>query len=105
MEFSVSFIFGVIAMLTGIVGTPLGSFIGTKLRKRYPRADPIVCGLALIFSTPLWMVTLFIANVDTTACFIVAAFALLLMNFTWAITTDILLVIYIHQIHSIFKEL
>ncbi|EFX84684.1 hypothetical protein DAPPUDRAFT_99565 [Daphnia pulex] len=46
--FSVSYIFGLIAMIAGLLGVPLGSFLGQKLRVRYQRADPIVCGMGLL---------------------------------------------------------
>ena len=89
---SVSYIFGLIAMLAGLMGVPLGSFLGQKLRLKYQRADPIVCGFGLLLSTPLMLAALFIAKWNTTACFVVVFFGQLFLNLNWAIVADILLV-------------
>lgn len=87
----VSYIFGLIAMLAGLIGVPFGSFMGQKLRGRYERADPIVCGMGLLFSTPLMLAGLFMANVNTTAAFAIVFFGQLLLNLNWSIVADILL--------------
>ncbi|EFX66569.1 hypothetical protein DAPPUDRAFT_229381 [Daphnia pulex] len=89
--FSVSYIFGLIAMIAGLLGVPLGSFLGQKLRVRYQRADPIVCGMGMLFSTPLMLAALFIAGWNTTTCFVVVFFGQVLLNLNWAIVADILL--------------
>ncbi|EFX66564.1 hypothetical protein DAPPUDRAFT_229380 [Daphnia pulex] len=89
--FSVSYIFGLIAMIAGLLGVPLGSFFGQKLRVRYQRADPIVCGMGMLFSTPLMLAALFIAGWNTTTCFVVVFFGQVLLNLNWAIVADILL--------------
>lgn len=81
-------------MLAGLIGVPFGSFMGQKLRGRYERADPIVCGMGLLFSTPLMLAGLFMANVNTTAAFAIVFFGQLLLNLNWSIVADILLVIF-----------
>lgn len=89
---SVSYIFGLIAMIAGLLGVPLGSFLGQKLRVRYQRADPVVCGVGMLLSTPLMLSALFIAGFNTTTCFVVVFFGQVLLNLNWAIVADILLV-------------
>ena len=79
-------------MLAGLLGVPLGSFLGQKLRVRYQRADPIVCGMGLLLSTPLMLAALFVAKMNTTICFVIIFFGQLLLNLNWAIVADILLV-------------
>lgn len=79
-------------MIAGLLGVPLGSFLGQKLRVRYQRADPIVCGMGMLFSTPLMLAALFIAGWNTTTCFVVVFFGQVLLNLNWAIVADILLV-------------
>lgn len=79
-------------MLAGLLGVPLGSFLGQKLRVRYQRADPIVCGVGLLLSTPLMLAALFVAKMNTTGCFVIIFFGQLLLNLNWAIVADILLV-------------
>lgn len=78
-------------MLAGLIGVPLGSFLGQKLRGRYERADPVVCGMGLLLSTPLMLAALFLANVNTTAAFAIVFFGELLLNLNWSIVADILL--------------
>ena len=79
-------------MIAGLLGVPLGSFLGQKLRVRYQRADPIVCGMGMLFSTPLMLAALFVAGLNTTACFVIIFFGQVLLNLNWAIVADILLV-------------
>ena len=88
----VSYIFGLIAMLAGLVGVPLGSFLGQKLRVRYPRADALVCGGGLLFSTPFLLAGLVMAGWNTTACFSVIFFGQVLLNLNWSIVADMCLV-------------
>ena len=92
MYSSVSKIFGLIAMMAGLLGVPLGSFLGQKLRVRYPKADPIVCGTGMFLSVPFMLVGLFLAQWNTTACFVVVFFGELLLNLNWSIVADMALV-------------
>ncbi|KAF4527802.1 hypothetical protein B566_EDAN016214 [Ephemera danica] len=49
----VAFKFGLITMLSGLVGVPLGSIAAQKLRTRFPRVDPLICAIGLLLSAPL----------------------------------------------------
>ena len=89
---SVSYIFGLIAMLAGLLGVPLGSFLGQKLRLRFPRADPLVCGAGMMLSTPFMLAGLFLAKWNTVGCFAVVFFGQLLLNLNWSIVADMALV-------------
>jgi len=91
----VSYIFGLIAMLAGLVGVPLGSFLGQKLRLTYPRADPLVCGAGLLLSTPFLLAGLITAGFNTTACFCVIFFGQVLLNLNWSIVADMCLYVVI----------
>ena len=79
-------------MLSGLIGVPLGSFLGQKLRSRYPRADPLVCGAGMLLSVPLFTAGLFVAKWDTTTCFAIIFFGQLFLNLNWAIVADMALV-------------
>ncbi|KAK2723462.1 hypothetical protein QYM36_001956 [Artemia franciscana] len=87
----VSFVFGLLAMIAGITGVPLGSFAGQRLRVRFPRADPLVCAFGLFMSTPLMLGVLLMAGVNTDATFVLAFFGQVFLNLNWAIVADILL--------------
>merc|ERR1712227_531465 len=63
---SVPFVFGVVTMMSGVVGVPLGMILSTKLKAKYPRADPVICGVGI-----------FIGEV--------------FLNLNWSIVADILL--------------
>ena len=79
-------------MLAGLLGVPLGSFLGQKLRLRFPRADPLVCGAGMMLSTPFMLAGLFLAKWNTVGCFAVVFFGQLLLNLNWSIVADMALV-------------
>jgi hypothetical protein len=49
---SVPLIFGAETVLAGILGVLVGSLLGQRLRRDYPTADPLVCGVSLLLSAP-----------------------------------------------------
>lgn len=91
----VAFIFGAIAMTAGIVGVPLGSFSGQKLRAKFPFADPVVCGTGLLMSFPLLVGAMYLAQINTIASYIVVFFGQLFLNMNWAVVSDIVLYVVI----------
>ncbi|KAH0561730.1 protein spinster isoform X3 [Cotesia glomerata] len=91
----VSFIFGVIAMLAGLLGVPLGSVLAQKLRVRYHQADPLICAVGILISVPLIFFALITANTNATLCYILIFFGQLALNLTWSIVADILLYVVI----------
>nr|XP_045618545.1 protein spinster-like isoform X2 [Procambarus clarkii] len=91
----VAFAFGAIAMSAGLIGVPLGSFAGQKLRVRLPYADPLVCGVGLLFSVPLILGAMILAEFHTIASYIVVFFGQIFLNLNWAVVSDIVLYIVI----------
>jgi len=89
---NVALIFGFVTMLSGIVGVPLGSLLSTKLKPRYPRADPIICAAGLILSAGFLAVGLFTANRNIYAAFLLLFLGEIALNLNWSIVADILLV-------------
>ncbi|CAF1687550.1 unnamed protein product, partial [Adineta ricciae] len=51
-EANVSLYFGIITCVSGLLGVLLGSEIARRYRKRNPRGDPIVCGIAVLLGIP-----------------------------------------------------
>jgi len=90
--FSVSFIFGAITMTSGILGVPLGSYLSTKLSKRYPRADPIICAVGLLLSAPLLAASMILVTVSAPLAYIAVFLGQIALNLNWAIVADMLLV-------------
>ncbi|KAK4300031.1 hypothetical protein Pmani_027733 [Petrolisthes manimaculis] len=90
---NVAFVFGAIAMTAGLIGVPLGSILGQKLRIKIPYADPMVCGVGLLFSVPLFLGAIILAGLDTIASYVVVFFGQIFLNLNWAVVTDIVLYI------------
>lgn len=89
---SVSFRFGAITMISGIIGVPLGTYIAQKLKKRSQRADPIICACGLIISAPLLAGSMIMVTANTTIAYTLVFLGEVSLNLNWAIVADILLV-------------
>ncbi|XP_071449409.1 protein spinster [Hetaerina americana] len=87
----VSYLFGVIAMVAGLIGVPAGSLLATKLRPRYPKADPLICAFGLLASTPLLFVGAIFARSSEAICYTSLFFGQLFLNLNWSIVADMLL--------------
>ncbi|CAG7819619.1 unnamed protein product [Allacma fusca] len=94
-EDDVSFKFGLITMISGIIGVPLGSIVAQKLRERNSRADPLVCAFGLLMSTPLLFAAAIMARYNDIVCFTLIFFGELFLNLNWSIVADILLYVVI----------
>lgn len=79
-------------MLAGIIGVPLGSILSTKMVKRFPTADPLICAFGLILSVPLMTGAMIIVSQNTISTYILIFFGQLSLNMNWAIVADMLLV-------------
>ncbi|XP_052842870.1 protein spinster isoform X3 [Drosophila gunungcola] len=87
----VAFNFGVITMLAGLLGVPMGSFLSQYLVKRYPTADPVVCAFGLLVSAPLLTGAVLLVNSNSAGTYALIFFGQLALNLNWAIVADILL--------------
>merc|ERR1719431_791266 len=90
---NVSFIFGLVMMLSGIVGVPLGMTLSTSLKAKYPRVDPLVCGAGLMISAVFLLLGLALANQNIFACFAFIFLGSVALNLNWSIIADMLLYI------------
>uniref|UniRef100_A0A8D0B9Q1 Protein spinster homolog 1 n=1 Tax=Salvator merianae TaxID=96440 RepID=A0A8D0B9Q1_SALMN len=90
-----SLIFGIITCVTGVLGVGLGVEISRRLRRRNPRADPLVCAAGLLGSAPFLFLALVTAqdSICTSYTFIFIGETFLSLN--WAIVADILLYVVI----------
>ncbi|CAH0751413.1 unnamed protein product [Diatraea saccharalis] len=91
----VSLIFGGLTMVSGLLGVPLGSWLGAGLVKQYPRAHPIICGAGLLLSAPAMTVAVAIADQSFYAPFIFMLLAEVTLNLNWAIVADMSLYVVI----------
>ncbi|KAK9503507.1 hypothetical protein O3M35_010052 [Rhynocoris fuscipes] len=88
---SVAFKFGVIAMISGLIGVPLGSYLTTRLRPTVSKIDPLLCSIGLFISTPFVFLALIFSKKSTVAAFFLVFIGELTLNLNWAIVADILL--------------
>lgn len=89
---SVSFRFGAITMVSGIIGVPLGTYIAQSLKKRSQRADPIICACGLMISAPLLAGAMIMVTANTAIAYTMVFLGEVALNLNWAIVADILLV-------------
>lgn len=87
----VSFIFGVIAMLAGLVGVSVGVISATRLRARFPRADPLVCATGLLVSAPLMFLGAVVTEYSVVWAYVLFFFGQVFLNLNWSIVADMLL--------------
>ncbi|XP_055701225.1 protein spinster isoform X4 [Phlebotomus papatasi] len=88
---SVAYRFGIVAMLAGLIGVPLGSFLAQRLRPRDPMCDPKICAAGLLVSAPFVYLALVVAKYSSNWTFILVFFAMISLNLCWSIVADILL--------------
>ncbi|XP_026735032.1 protein spinster isoform X1 [Trichoplusia ni] len=91
----VSLIFGVITMVAGLLGVPLGAWLGTGLLKRFPRAHPVICGLGLLVSAPAMTLGIVLTQGYFYAPFILMFIGEVALNLNWAIVADMSLYVVI----------
>nr|CAI5861187.1 unnamed protein product [Callosobruchus analis] len=88
---SVSYTFGIISMISGLLGVPAGSILAQRLRHRYHRIDAHICSVGMLVSAPLVFGACLTARYNSTATFAFVFFAEFFLNLTWSIVADILL--------------
>ncbi|XP_067294888.1 protein spinster homolog 3 isoform X1 [Pseudorasbora parva] len=86
-----SYIFGAITVVTGVVGVFLGTFISKKLRDRLPNADPLICAVGMLSSSPCFFIAIILAGTSIPATYTFIAIGETLLSLNWAILADILL--------------
>jgi len=91
----VKFVFGVLVMMSGVVGVPLGMVISTSLTTRYPRADPLICGVATLVSSAFLGFSLLVGDINIVACLSFIFFATLAVNMNWSVLADMVLYIFV----------
>ena len=75
-----------------MIGVPLGALLSTRLREKYPRSDPLICGLGLILSSVFIFMAFFMARNDVLMGFALVFVGEVALNLNWSIVADILLV-------------
>jgi len=87
----IPFVFGIVTMLSGVVGVPLGSILSVKLRPKAARSDPLICGVGLVISSIFLCIAIFTCNHAFVLAFVLIFFGEIALNLNWSIVADILL--------------
>lgn len=66
---NISFKFGIVMTLSGLLGVPAGSYISQMIRHKTPNADPIVCAVTLLCSVPVLFFGFVSANYSLSLCY------------------------------------
>merc|ERR1712183_999973 len=101
----VELVFGVVTMMSGIVGVPLGMILSTRLKARFPRADPLICGVGVVLSTVFLSIGMVLTDKNIYAMFIMLFIGEVTLNLNWSIIADILLYIVPPNIRSTAEAL
>lgn len=96
----VALIFGALTMMSGIIGVPLGMFLSTKLKARYPRADPVICGSGILISAVFLTAGMLLVKNYLILAFILLFIGEVALNLNWSIVADILLYVVVPTCRS-----
>ena len=79
-------------MIAGIIGVPCGAILSTKLKLKFPRADPVICGIGLAITTFLFFISLMWgAEENIILAFVLIFIGEISLNLNWSIVADMLL--------------
>lgn len=87
----VCFKFGAISMASGLIGVLLGSLLSQVFIKKFPKVDPMICGIGLLLSIPLLIGAMVVVQYNEAAAYVLIFFGEVAINLNWSIVTDILL--------------
>ncbi|XP_023332494.1 protein spinster [Eurytemora carolleeae] len=96
----VAIVFGAVTMMSGIIGVPLGMFLSTKLKARFPRADPIICGCGILISAVLLTLGMVVCQKNIILAFILLFLGEIALNLNWSIVADMLLYVVVPTCRS-----
>ncbi|XP_047401563.1 protein spinster homolog 3 isoform X2 [Sciurus carolinensis] len=86
-----SLIFGILTVVTGIIGVILGAEAARRYKKVNPRAEPLICASSLLAAAPCLYLALILAPTTLLASYVFLALGELLLSCNWAVVADILL--------------
>ncbi|XP_059005486.1 protein spinster homolog 3 isoform X9 [Mustela lutreola] len=84
-------IFGILTVVTGIIGVVLGAEAARRYKKVNPRAEPLICACSLLAAALCLFLALILARVTLLASYVFLVLGELLLSCNWAVVADILL--------------
>eukprot|EP00096_Caligus_rogercresseyi_P008223 TRINITY_DN26710_c0_g1_i1.p1 TRINITY_DN26710_c0_g1~~TRINITY_DN26710_c0_g1_i1.p1 ORF type:complete len:467 (+),score=76.24 TRINITY_DN26710_c0_g1_i1:30-1430(+) len=97
---NVPFFFGIVMVVAGIVGLVLGSVLSLKLRSRYPKVDPLICGAGLLISCPFLLTGIAFSLDNINRTYILIFIGQTFLNTNWAITVDMSMYVVVPTVRS-----
>lgn len=91
-KFRISLVFGIVTVVSGMIGVPTGMFLSNWLKPVFPQVDPLICGAGLVGSAVLLVFVFTVASQNVYACFVLIFFAEFLISLNWSVANDITLV-------------
>ncbi|XP_065214331.1 protein spinster isoform X1 [Planococcus citri] len=88
---TVSYVFGILTMISGLIGVPLGMWLSQRMKSQYEHADPLICAFGLLVSAPLLFLASWTASYSVIICYIFVFIGEVFLNLNWSIVADILL--------------
>jgi len=92
---NMSLIYGILTIVSGIVGVISGSLMSQKLRPSIPTVDALICGFGLSISSIFFYFSFLFASGNVYVTYTLVFFGLLFLNLNWALVGDILLYVVI----------
>ncbi|KAI8436759.1 hypothetical protein MSG28_010228 [Choristoneura fumiferana] len=75
-------------MTSGLIGVPMGAWLGAALIKRFPRSHAVICGVGLLVSAPAMTLGMVLAEQYFYGPFISMFIGEVFLNLNWAIVAD-----------------
>eukprot|EP00112_Aurelia_sp_Birch-Aquarium-sp1_P006531 Seg172.4 transcript_id=Seg172.4/GoldUCD/mRNA.D3Y31 product="Protein spinster 1" protein_id=Seg172.4/GoldUCD/D3Y31 len=87
----VSYIFGIITFVTGIIGVWTGAEIARRWRKTNMKSDALVCGIGIFASVPFLFLALYVMDKMIYVSWVLIAVGEIFLCLNWAPNADLLL--------------
>ncbi|TNM84573.1 hypothetical protein fugu_008751 [Takifugu bimaculatus] len=100
-----SYGFGVVTIVTGVLGGSIGTLLSRSFRDRLPHVDPLICAVGLLASVPCLIASIFTASTSVATAYVFAFLGQALVAMNWAVMADILLYIVIPNRRSTAEAL
>ncbi|KAM7374783.1 hypothetical protein PAMP_007422 [Pampus punctatissimus] len=90
-----SLIFGGVTVASGILGVFFGTGLSRLLKNKVSYADPLICAVGMLGSTPCLFIVIFVASSSIPVTYVFVFLAELLLSLNWSLLADILLYVVI----------
>ncbi|CAH0559375.1 unnamed protein product [Brassicogethes aeneus] len=84
-------VFGMLVILSGILGILFGYILSKYLGAKFVRADPIMCGVGMLMSAPFIASSFYLVLYSTTLCYLMGFMGFTMLNLQPAVVSSIIL--------------